>query len=313
MQKKTIVILLCALILLPVFALPIHLQTGFSWNYDFWKLTSENTYVANRKNTFRFLQSDSETHFDVTLNGKSIHLQMTETGENQYRFDGDGWAMEITDTPFASVRINGTFYSMGDETLIVTNAQSPVYHFAPCHFETSYFENEEGKRLGEHIDLVTDTSYYISSYEIWYEQPEMSSFLPEPILFNEGLRITNDRALYVNEQGEYLTNAQYLFMLETSPDSYCSKADLLRFLLKATKASPPLRGDLICFVFYFVFCLIGLCMLIWPEQLAFFGSRWIYRHEPELSDMGLLSMYISAGVIILVGIVLLYLPLFIQL
>ena len=87
MQKKTIVILLCALILLPVFALPIHLQTGFSWNYDFWKLTSENTYVANRKNTFRFLQSDSETHFDVTLNGKSIHLQMTEAGENQYRFD----------------------------------------------------------------------------------------------------------------------------------------------------------------------------------------------------------------------------------
>ena len=51
-------------------------------------------------------------------------------------------------------------------------------------------------------------------------------------------------------------------------------------------------------MFVFVY-LAGAALFLWPERIAFFGSRWMYRSEPELSDAGL--MWEQFGGLLLMG------------
>ena len=310
MRKRTFIILLSVFAALLLLAIPLHLQKGLTWNDAFWKQTGDTTFSANSKNAFQYTKTDAGIVFDITLNGESMQLMMTETGENLYRFDGDGWAMEIADGPFFSVSMGGITYSMSEAALIVTNAVSPIYQFAPCHYEASSFYGDYGEKLGEHFDLITDSSYYLYSYETWYDHPEMSMQPAEPIPFEEGLHL-KDGNLYVNAQGEYLTNTRQLMMVQTDQNNYTSKESLLHFLLNATQRPATRRGHFISFVYGIALYLLGLATLRWPQQMAFFSSRWQFRHEPELSDAGLFSMLLSGAVIMVAGIVFLYLPLFI--
>ena len=314
MSKKTIYTLLCVFVLLLIAAIPLHLQKGFSWNNDFWRQTADHAYQKNKNNFFAFSPTDDGAVFDVTIFGKPYSLTMQKTGDDIYRFDStDGWAMEVDKGLFFSYEVNGVVFSAGTDTLIVTDASHPVYQFAPCHTEVSFFYDEKGGVLGEHVDVITNTGYYIASYETWYDRPEMSTTLPEPIPFETGLRIFADsirQTLYVNEQGEYLINGENLLMFEVDDYTRQSKSNYLRMLLHATENKAARRGHAFCFLLAVPCYLWGLAMLIWPEKLAFLGSRWQYRNEPELSDAGYFSMQLSAGILMLLSIVLLYLPYF---
>jgi len=313
MRKKTLIALLVAFVLLFMLAIPLHLQKGLTWNDTFWRQIDLQTFRSG-KNSIHFEETAHGTVFDVTLGGESLQLVMTQTDEGQYHFDsGEGWAIALSDSPYFAYSVGGVTYYMGEAPLIVTDAESPLYQFAPCHLETSYFHDESGKIVGEHIDLITESGYYLQSYETFYDHPESSTQLPEPILFETGLHITMQDAgnmLYVNAQGEYLTNAERLLLIKTGENTWHSKAGLTHFLVDVTQNKAARRGHMLAFVLYIFLYLFGLCMLKWPEQMAFLGSRWQYRYEPELSDAGLLSMQISAFLLIAAGVVLLFVPLF---
>jgi hypothetical protein len=99
-------------------------------------------------------------------------------------------------------------------------------------------------------------------------------------------------------------------MVQTSAASYQSKSGLLRFLQNAIQGKAAYRGDVLGFVLFVPFYLWGLALMYWPEKLAFLGMRWQYRHEPELSDAGLLCTQLSAAFLMLLAVIALYLPLF---
>ena len=315
MSKKTTVLLLSVLFFLLIYAIPLHLQKGITWHDIFWRQTDANTFTAGSKRAVSYAETDDGAVFDVTLNGQTQRLTMHALAFDRYRFESeDGWAMELTDGPSLAYTIGSMTYTLSDTPLIVTNAQSAFYQFAPCHPETSYYYDEAGQIAGEHIDLVTDGGYFISSYENWYNQPELNTNPADPILFETGLRIASDdinQALYINERGEYLTNANTLLMMKVDATDYVSKAEVLNLLVDIVQGKAVRRGHLFCFAAYIFFALIGLSMLKWPDKMAFLGSRWQYRHEPELSDAGLFFMQLSAGVMIITGVVFLFLPLFV--
>jgi len=314
MRKRVCCFLLALFPVLIVLALPLHLQKGLSFDDRFWRQTSADTLRCNGDNFFTFTTEENKTTFDLTLNGQKMLLAMTQTEDQPFRFESDeGWAMEPSNGLAFSYEIGGVTYHAGSGTLLVTDASSPIYRFAPCHFETSYYMDESGRHIGEHIDLVTKDGYHLSSYEVWYNAPENNTQLPEPILFENGLQITHEQAsgaLFVNAQGEYLTNAEQLLLVQTGPSSYHSKAALLRFLQNAYQGKAARRGDAISFVLFVPLYLWGLAMLYWPEKLAFFGSRWQFRYEPELSDAGLACAQLSAVFVMISAVIVLYLPLF---
>jgi hypothetical protein len=54
---------------------------------------------------------------------------------------------------------------------------------------------------------------------------------------------------------------------------------------------------------------LGIASFFWPEEVHFWGSRWRYVNA-ELSDEGILVQKISGAACAVVGVVLLYAPLF---
>lgn len=46
---------------------------------------------------------------------------------------------------------------------------------------------------------------------------------------------------------------------------------------------------------------LGLTLWLYPEKLAFWGSRWQYKERPQLSDLGVFAQRASAAFIMLLG------------
>lgn len=69
------------------------------------------------------------------------------------------------------------------------------------------------------------------------------------------------------------------------------------------------RGHVLVLVCALLIYALGIASIFWPEEVHFFGSRWAYSHT-ELSDAGVAVQQISGVACAIVGIGLLYAPLF---
>ena len=69
------------------------------------------------------------------------------------------------------------------------------------------------------------------------------------------------------------------------------------------------RGHILVILMALIVYGLGIASFFWPEEVHFFGSRWLYANA-ELSAAGIAVQKIAGVACALVGVVLLYAPLF---
>lgn len=316
-RKKKGLLLLALYALLIALAIPMHTQKGIEWNEKFYKKTAEGVFSAGKENQFSFVNAADGLQFDMIINGLSYQALMTQPDDNCYLFDfSDGWSLRMTGdyaSPYMS--INDSFIPLfGDvETqLIITDVENPAYQFAAYEIEKAPFYGENEQQLGEWYIYQTKDGTHLYGYEKWFDG-SYSSSEPTFVMLSNGtaidLHVNDSQTIYVNEQGEALLNADALFSFpgdEWSGDF--NKYSYISLLLRAVNDDISARGHFVCFLmslFYF----LGLAQFLFPEELAFFGSRWQYRYEPELSDEGMIMAKLGGILIMLLSAGMLFAPL----
>lgn len=312
MKKKIIVLIAIALVFLMIGSM-YNFQKGLTLDDDFWRLRKDGRYTQG-KNSVLYIPGDEAGHFDITLNGKSFTAEMTVEDEKACLEFSDGWAIELTESDLFSIEIGGILLSSNYNIIPLD------FEAMGCRFEkagpviSEPFYDENNQRLGQWHTLQTESGEIIESWEEWDDPavPGMEIYRRETKLITEGEPLPNYEqfdVLYVNAEGEYLMNPDVLFNIENGyEDIY--RVHLARLLQKMAAGSADNRGHITCLGLFLLFYCLGAVQWLWPEEVTFFGSRWKFRGEPELSDEGLLAVRTGAVIIMIVGIIMLFIPAF---
>lgn len=317
-RKRKGLLLLALYFVLIALAIPLHTQKGIEWNDRFYAKTAEGVFSAGKNNQFSFAQTPDGLQFDMTVNGQSYQALMAKLDDNAYQFDfSDGWLLKMVGdyTVPCSIIANDLFFILGDveTTFIVTDADSPAYQFAAYEVEhTPFFDSENKQQLGEWIIYRTTDGEHIHGYELWFDQSQ-PAYEPTFVTLKNGTEVSlssrDSLAIYVNEKGEALLNDELLFSFPGNDMSDAiGKQSYILLLLNAVHDNVSARGHFACFLLSLLY-LLGLLQFLFPEETAFFGHRWQYRYEPELSDSGLFMAQLGGVIIMVMGAALLYLPL----
>lgn len=318
-RKGLLLVLIHALLI--ALAFPLHMQKGIAWNESFYMQKENNHFSADKNNHFTYTQSDDSILFDLTVNGYSCHAVLTQPQENTYQFTfDDGFTVVLSGSPLGALLVNNQYLSLNDGGLIIVDdlSQTPLT-FAPYSTkESPFYDGETGtKQIGRWITYETENGEHIYGYESWNDG-SFPAYPPTFVTLSDGAvidhtQLYNSSVLYLSDQNEVLTNSSLLsyFPHEYAEDridrqSYC-------WLLVNTAVHERIesRGHAIAFLVSLLYFL-GAAQFLWPEQMAFLGSRWQYRYEPELSDAGLAMAKFSAVFIMFISIIPLFLPLFIH-
>jgi len=317
-RKGLLLVLIYALLI--ALAIPLHTQKGIAWNESFYVQKEENLFKANKNNHFTFVKTDTGFDFDLTVNGVSRKAAMTPEENNTYRFAfDDGFTTILSSSSLSGVSVGGRYIPLGNSssiTVIEDLSKTPLV-FAPYEIEkTPILDGETGQKvIGEWVIYQTAAGQHIYGYETWHD----GSYVGHPPTFvtlSDGVVLNHDQIydssiLYVNAQNEILTNPEllYFFPYEYSEDHVNRHTHCWLLVNTAVHERAESRGHAVAF-FVSLLYFLGAAQFLWPEQLAFFGSRWQYRYEPELSDAGLAMARFSAVFIMFISIIPLFLPLF---
>lgn len=55
------------------------------------------------------------------------------------------------------------------------------------------------------------------------------------------------------------------------------------------------------FITFLVIFIIGIIQIIFPEESYFFGRRWMYKNEPELSELQKILIRITSVILIIIA------------
>lgn len=303
-MKKKIAILSAIFALFLVIGLWFNLTTGQYFMDRFWRF-KDGAYTS---------WGDSIRHadgmFELSLDEQEITASLSET-EDGYRVDfSDGWAVELEAlNPSIQVEIDGVIFT-GDSEYILTDMNAANLRFGRVAEEVCEpFYDGNGNKIGESRYLMTETGESIGWQEIWYDNPEWSSPEMGIILLREGTRFTYDdlyENLFVNEEGEYLLNSQDMTMVRWSGTTWYSRNSVAAFLSRIAQNEPEMRGHVAAVFLYALIYLLGAATFLWPQETAFFGHRWKFQTEPELSEAGLFMEQLGAVLVMIMGIVILF-------
>lgn len=96
---------------------------------------------------------------------------------------------------------------------------------------------------------------------------------------------------------------------EREPGALTREFSLSNILYHMAEGICEQRGHLAVILMAMVIYALGIASFFWPEEVHFLGSRWRYANA-ELSAEGILVQKISGVACAVVGVVLLYAPLF---
>ena len=285
-----------------------NMQRGLYLQDTFWKLGPDGAYVSPRGDTIRYSETDG---YHLNFNGNMLTVQVENHADGSYRFDfSDGIAMETADESSMLLQIGGVVLA-GEMDYIVTDVNSNHFHFVRAS-ETIHepFYDESGKKIGKNVSLVADTGEIINFSEIWYGHPEYSDSARETITIHNGTRLSYEdlhTKLFQNAAGEYLLDANRLTQIETS-DGYIDRGYMVSFMLSIAEKKVEYRGSAAAIALSCCVYLIGAASFLLPEHAAFFGSRWRFKNEPELSDEGLMAVQAGNIIVMLLAIAALFIP-----
>lgn len=96
---------------------------------------------------------------------------------------------------------------------------------------------------------------------------------------------------------------------ESSPSLLTREYSLSNVLYHMLEGICEQRGHLLVILMALFVYALGIASFFWPQEVHFFGSRWLYVNA-ELSDAGIAVQKIAGAACAVVGVVLLYAPLF---
>lgn len=313
-MKKSISILVAIGLVFLIIGSVYNFQKGLTLDNDFWRLRRDGRYTHG-KDSISYTPDSEGGHFDVILNGESITVDMTQEDDSLYMEFSNGWAVELTKSDLFSIKIGGILLS-SDYTIIPLDFEAMGCRFekaAPVVSETFYDEND--RRLGQWHTLQTESGEFIDSWEVWDDpegMPEAGTVRRETMVITEGEPLPDYEQfgiLYVNAEGEYLMNPNVLFNIENGYEN-TYRVSIARLLREMATKSADIRGHAACLFMFLLFYCLGAAQWLWPEDVTFFGSRWKFKGDPELSDEGLMFTRFGAACVMIVGIVMLFIPVF---
>jgi len=96
---------------------------------------------------------------------------------------------------------------------------------------------------------------------------------------------------------------------ERAPSALTREYSLSNILYHMVEGICEQRGHGVVIAMAMLIYALGIASFFWPEEVHFFGSRWAYANA-ELSDLGIAVQKIAGVACAVVGVVLLYAPLF---
>lgn len=278
---------------------------------EFWPLQKDGSYT-HLTDSIRRLDHDGQIAFDMLLAGQHMMAELTEEEDGWRVTTSEGWEVVVTGEQSMFVETGGYVWFENYE-IVLTDMEAMGLRFERAmEEERTPFFDEEGHEIGESILLVSETGETISFREEWYDRPEWNVGEQERILMTDGMTLDmegHDQRLYMNEQGEFLVNPDRLFYIAMDGKSI-SKNGLAHALVNMADAEPETRGDWQLALVYTAIYALGAALFLWPEKLAFFGERWRYQTEPELSDAGILMEKLGGVLLMGMGVIMMFYPLF---
>ena len=288
-------------------------QKGMNLMSDFWVLKKDGS-LTHQDNRILCVDTEDGKGFEIALGETVFTATIEEQKDGWYMESDKGWGLKIPAENYLSVLVGvagGTIW-VGDAQLTIYDLDAMELHFeAVKEEEKNYIYGEGDKPVGESYHLISESGQSISYREIWYDNPDYDTPQQTIEVIKNGIILDSENhhnKLYVNEKGEYLMNPDRLFMISDG-QGYISKSGLVQALVKVAEGKVEQRGHLSLAAAYILFYALGTAILVWPQKMAFFGNRWRYRSEPELSDEGLVMEMLGGVVIICMAVVILFLPL----
>lgn len=308
-MRKKIAVLAAVFVVFFGVGLWFNLQEGLYFDNAFWRAVDDHTF-ASAGNRISYEKTEG---FRLQLAGREMTAELTKLEEDRYRLSfSDGIAVEMTDDLRSgmAVEIGGIVLTGGMEYVVEDVAGLEFAVAAETVREPFYDEN--GVQIGETAMLLAADGSMIDYQEVYFGHPEWSGPEREEMVLRNGVRLTDEdwqNKRFVNEQGEYLMDADRFMMIETSENCWHSRGYVARFMLEAANGRPERRGGAAPVVMYAILYLVGAVGFLFPEQTAFFGQRWKFQTEPELSDEGLLAAMAGSLLAMGIAIVVLFIPL----
>lgn len=300
-MKKKITILAAVFVLFAVLGSWYNLTPGRYLAGDFWKLKDgAYTHFGNE------IRQIAEDTYALRLADNELTVRLSHDGENHIAEFSDGWAVEMKGINLDFLVEVGNVLITGETEYILMDTEAENLRFGKVTEEICEpFYDENGNAVGENRYLQTETGETVGWQEIWYEQKRWSTPEQKTVQLYDGIRLTQEdfnHNLLVNEDGEYLLNAHDASMIQVSSSVWKDRASVATMLVRLSDGYSDRRGHIgVVFMYAFIYWL-GAVQLLWPQQLAFFGHRWQYRNEPELSDEGLFMYQLGAVIVMIMGI-----------
>lgn len=309
-MKRKCIILGSIFIFFLVLGIWLNGQKGMNLMSDFWVLEKDGSFT-HQDNRIICVDTENDKRFEITL-GETLFTATIEEQEDGWYMESDkGWGIKIPSENYLSVMVGGIIW-MGDAQVTILDLDATGLQFeAVKEEEKNYMYGEDGKPVGESYHLISESGKTISYKEVWYDNPGFDTPPQSLEVIKDGITLDSENhqnKLYVNEKGEYLMNPTSLFMISNGQE-YISKSGLVQAMVRVAEGKVEQRGHLSLVAAYILFYALGTAILLWPEKMAFWGNRWRYRYEPELSDEGLIMEMFGGVVIICMAVVMMFLPL----
>ena len=306
-MKKKVTVLVVIYILFLLLGLWFNLQRGVADYDQFWKLKQDGWYTSPAGDRIRY---SSTSGFDMILNDRSLSASLTRRSDGGYRVAfSDGWALETANFPYLAIEVGGVWLSH-DLVYELTDLDAAGLSFAPAVEQIEPIYDGSNQQIGQFVHLVTSTGESVDYREIFSDQPEISTPEREKVVLKNGIRIQDadiHNVLFTNEKGDYLLRSDELTMINVNGGQR-SRSTLIPLMINISEGKVEQRGHVSMAFPFTLLYLVGVLSFLYPEKAAFFGSRWKYQNEPELSDMGMLSMQLGSIVMLIIAVAMLFLP-----
>lgn len=307
-MKKMLSAMITVFVLLLTVGLWFNLRRGLYFWDEFFVLSGENTYTSS-SGSIRFLPPDS---FDVRFGDHALTATLADLGDDRVSIHfSDGVTLTSDSRSLFSIAVaNGGEVFFGGKAQYIISDLSAL----PLRFEKAAepirtpFYDEKGTQIGESITLLSLSGEFIDSREIYDSAPEWNMPQKREIILRDGIQLDSDvleQALFRNEAGEYLMNPDALTMLPFD-SGMISRRLFFSPMLRVLEGETEQRGNLFCVLFFAFFYWFGALPVLFPEQAAFFGSRWKYNSEPELSEAGRFMTQAGGAVTMILSVVFLF-------
>lgn len=328
-MKKKIVILSSVFLAFLTLGIWLNTQRGVYYSDKFWRENGESVFVAGNGDRVKYVKDGANIDFDLRLGGKDITAVAWEKGDKIEMEFSDGWTAVLYDLA-EDVALP---FDDRDEIIINDiNKMGLKFSLATGNVRREPFYDEDGVIIGESLILETQSGddiyagtnwrasgddyvgdyYHYDAVDPTYYNIEKSSDKMNIVTLENGSRLkindydTRDM-LFENGRSEYLLDTHELFNISAGGTAQ-ERTWFARFLVELTRMRVDRRGELYAVFMYVVLYAAGAFTFLFPEKMAFWGSRWRFKNDPELSESGLQVEMLSGLVVMAASLFLTFVP-----